>query len=59
MDVRIEELENLAVMQSVAVHAKTILVGVPERVQMKDRWGGLTKQECIVGDATGTIVIGA
>lgn len=36
-EVHTEEIENLAVMQSVTVHVKTILVGVPERVQVKDR----------------------
>ena len=56
-EVRIEEIENLAVMQSVTVHVKLMLVGVPERVQVKDRWRELTKQECVLGDATGTIQI--
>ena len=54
-EVRIEELENLAVMQSVTVHVKTMLVGVPGHVQVKDSWRRLTKQECVVGDANETI----
>ena len=54
-EVRIEEVEDLAVMQSVTVHVKAVLVGMPEHVQVRDSWRGLTKQECIVADATGTI----
>ena len=54
-EVRIEELENLAVMQSVTVHVKTMLVGVPGHVQVKDSWRQITKQECVVGDANETI----
>ena len=53
-DVRIEELQDLAVMQAVSVRVKAIVVGVPEHIQAKDHWAGLTKQDCIVGDATGT-----
>ena len=49
-EVHIEELEYLAVMQSVTVHVKTILVGVPKHAQIKDNWWWLTKQECVVGD---------
>ena len=44
-------------MQSVTVHVKAILVGMPEHVQIKDSWQGLTKLERVVGDATGTIQI--
>lgn len=43
-EMRIEELEYLAVMQLVTVHVKAILVGIPEHVQVKDSWRGLTKQ---------------
>ena len=41
-------------MQSVTVHVKVILVGMPEHVQIEDSWQGLTKLERVVGGATGT-----
>ena len=56
-EVRIKELEDLVVMQSVTVNVKVILVGMLEHVQVKDSWRGLTKQECVVGNATETIRI--
>ena len=53
----LKHVDNLAVMQSVTVRVKAVLVGMPEHVQVRDSWRGLTKQECIVADVTGTIRI--
>lgn len=48
-EVRIKELENLAVLESVTIYGKVILTGVLEQAEVKDRWWGLTQQECAVG----------
>ena len=56
-EVHLKDVDNLAVMQSVTVRVKAVLVGMPENVQVEDSWRGLTKQECIVTDATETIRI--
>ena len=55
--VHFKEVDDLAAMQSVTVRVKAVLVGMPEHVQVRDSWRGLTKQECIVADTTGTIQI--
>ncbi len=57
VDVNIEDLEKLAVNQFITVCAKAVVVHGPESVDSKKTWRNLTKQECIVGDATGTIRI--
>ena len=53
----LKKFDDLAVMQSVTVHVKAVVVGMPEHVQVRDSWRGLTKQECKVADTTGTIRI--
>ena len=53
----LKKFDDLAVMQSVTVHVKAVVVRMPEHVQVRDSWRGLTKQECKVADATGTIRI--
>ena len=42
-------------MQTVTLHVKAVIIGEPEEVRPKDTWRVLQKQECIVGDASGTI----
>ncbi len=57
VDVNIEDLEKLVVNQFVTVCVKAVVIHAPESVDSKKTWRNLTKQECTVGDATGTICI--
>ena len=56
-EVSIEDIEDLAVMQVVTVYMKVLFIGEPENIQQKNTWRTLKKQECVVGDISGTIRI--
>ena len=55
--VSIEDVNDIALMQLVSVCVKVLFVGEPEKVEPKNTWRVLTKQECIIGDESATIRI--
>ena len=57
--INIKKVFDVSSMQIVTVHVKAFVVGEPEEVRPKNIYTlymeSIKKQECIVGDATGTI----
>ena len=53
-DISIDDLDDLSIMQLVTVNAKVLFVGEPQTIRQKNKWKTLRKQECIIGDTSGT-----